>query len=123
MFLIKGYVSAFAAAILFGSVSTIAKPALVVISPLLLSSMVYLIAAGTMIPLLKANNEKIIPFLFSIKKRDCLLVIATALSGAVIAPTLYFLGLKQDLASNASILLNGEMALFAILFFREKLEK
>jgi drug/metabolite transporter (DMT)-like permease len=67
LLLIKGYGSAIVAAILFGSVSTIAKPALSDIHPILLSSIVYLVAATTMIPLLKAADKKITPSLFSIQ--------------------------------------------------------
>jgi len=127
LLVIRGYGSAVAAAILFGSVSSVSKPTLSDINPILLSSMVYLIAATTMIPIIKAKTQNIIiPSLFSLKRKDYLLVTATALCGAVIAPTLYFFGLKQGLASNASILLNGEMAftvLLAIFFFKEKLDR
>src|SRR5215204_4438260 len=127
LLVIRGYGSAVAAAILFGSVSSVSKPTLSDINPILLSSMVYLIAATTMIPIIKAKTQNIIiPSLFSLKRKDYLLVTATALCGLVIAPTLYFSGLKQGLASNASILLNGEMAftvLLAISFFKEKLDR
>jgi drug/metabolite transporter (DMT)-like permease len=91
--------------------------------------MVYLIAAITMIPIVKVITRQknvIIPSIFSLKRKDYLLITAIALCGAVIAPTLYFFGLRQALASNASVLLNGEMAftvLFAILFFKEKLDR
>jgi len=121
LLVIRGYGSAVAAAILFGSVSSVSKPTLSDINPILLSSMVYLIAATTMIPIIKAKTQNIIiPSLFSLKRKDYLLVTATALCGLVTAPTLYFSGLKQGLASNASILLNGEMA---FTFFKEKLDR
>src|SRR5215204_2866110 len=127
--IIKGYGAAITAAVLFGSVSSLSKPALSDIDPVLLSSMVYLIAATTMIPIIKVITRQkniIIPSIFSLKREDYFLITAIALFGAVIAPTLYFFGLKQALASNASVLLNGEMAftvLFAILFFKEKLDR
>ena len=127
--IIKGYGAAVAAAALFGSVSSLSKPALSDIDPVLLSSMVYLIAAVTMIPIVKVithQKNMTVPSLLSLKRKDYFLITAIALCGAVIAPTLYFFGLKQALASNASILLNGEMAftvLFAILFFKEKLDR
>jgi drug/metabolite transporter (DMT)-like permease len=127
--IIKGYGAAVTAAVLFGSVSSLSKPTLSDIDPVLLSSMVYLIAAITMIPIVKVITRQknvIIPSIFSLKRKDYLLITAIALCGAVIAPTLYFFGLRQALASNASVLLNGEMAftvLFAILFFKEKLDR
>jgi drug/metabolite transporter (DMT)-like permease len=127
--IIKGYGAAITAAVLFGSVSSLSKPTLSDINPILLSSMVYLIAATTMIPIVKVITRQkniIIPSIFSLKREDYFLITAIALFGAVIAPTLYFFGLKQALASNASVLLNGEMAftvLFTILFFEEKLDR
>jgi drug/metabolite transporter (DMT)-like permease len=123
--MIKGYGSAVAAAALFGSVSSLSKPALSDISPVWLASMVYLIAAATMIPIIRVKTQNI-SLSFSLKRKDYFLIIAVALCGAVIAPTLYFFGVKQGLASNASVLLNGEMVftvLFAILFFKEKLDR
>jgi drug/metabolite transporter (DMT)-like permease len=127
--IIKGYGAAVTAAVLFGSVSSLSKPTLSDIDPVLLSSMIYLIAAITMIPIVKVITRQknvIIPSIFSLKRKDYLLITAIALCGEVIAPTLYFFGLRQALASNASVLLNGEMAftvLFAILFFKEKLDR
>jgi hypothetical protein len=62
-----------------------------------------------MIPIVKVITRQknvIIPSIFSLKRKDYLLITAIALCGAVIAPTLYFFGLKQALASNASVLLN-----------------
>jgi drug/metabolite transporter (DMT)-like permease len=56
--IIKGYGAAVAAAALFGSVSSLSKPALSDIDPVLLSSMVYLIAAVTMIPIVKVIHIK-----------------------------------------------------------------
>jgi len=127
--IIKGYGAAVTAAALFGSVSSLSKPVLSDINPVLLSSMVYLIAAATMIPIVKVityQKNVAVPSLLSLERKDYFLITAIALCGAVIAPTLYFFGLKQALASNASVLLNGEMAftvLFAILFFKEKLDR
>src|SRR5215208_5971204 len=63
LLVIRGYGSAVAAAILFGSVSSVSKPTLSDINPILLSSMVYLIAATTMIPIIKAKTQNIIIFI------------------------------------------------------------
>ena len=114
-----GYVSALLAAVLFGSVSTLAKPTLTTIHPLVLSFIVYLIASLTLTPI--AQKTK-----FSLDKKNWILIITVALSGAVIAPTLYFFGLEQVTASDTAILTNGEIVfsvLFALLFFKEKLNK
>jgi drug/metabolite transporter (DMT)-like permease len=112
-----GYVSATISALLFGSVSTIAKPILYDINPLLLSSLVYLISGLTLTPIARNLGQHF-------KKKDYLLLIITAISGAVIAPAMFFFGLKQSSASNSSVLINGEIIfsiLLAILFFKEKL--
>ena len=58
-YVLLGYASAVIAAVLFGSVSTVAKPALVSIHPVLLASFVYLLASVVATPLLikKKNNS------------------------------------------------------------------
>lgn len=59
-----------------------------------------------------------------IRKKDCALIFGIAISGAVIAPVLYFIGLEQTTASNAAVLSTGEMVftvLLALLFFHEKI--
>ena len=51
-------------------------------------------------------------------------MLAIALSGAVVAPVLYFAGLEQTTASDTAILGNGEIifsVLLALLFFKERL--
>lgn len=112
-----GYISALVAAMLFGSVSTMGKAALATIDPLLLSSLVYLISAATLTPL--AHRAK-----FTFKKKDYLIVLATAVSGAAIAPSMYFFGLELTTATDTALLANGEIAfsiLLAMLFFKERL--
>lgn len=52
-----GYMSAVLSAALFGSISTIAKPTLSsTINPVLLSSLVYIVAASVMTPIVLNNN-------------------------------------------------------------------
>src|SRR5215217_1388681 len=51
-----GYLSAVFSAALFGSISTVAKPAVSDISPILLSSLVYLIAAVVMTPIVQQRR-------------------------------------------------------------------
>ena len=117
--LMIGYLSAFIAALLFGSVSTIAKPILSNISPLLLSSLVYLISGLALTPV--AQRIK-----YSYRRNDYLLLITASISGAVIAPAMFFFGLKQTTAIDSSILSNGEIIfsiLLAMAFFKEKLNR
>jgi drug/metabolite transporter (DMT)-like permease len=114
-----GYISAVIAAALFGSISTIAKPALVAVTPLVLSSLVYLLAGLTATPLKKKCR------LSEIKAKDWLLILAMSITGAVVAPLLFFTGLAQSKASDTSVLSNAEIlftVLLAIVFFREKLK-
>jgi drug/metabolite transporter (DMT)-like permease len=114
-----GYISAVLAAVLFGSISTIAKPALLNVNALLLSSAVYLLAGLTATPLKKKAR------ISEIKRKEWLLILAMSISGAVIAPLLYFTGLTQSKASDTSVLSNAEIVftvLLAILLFREKLK-
>jgi drug/metabolite transporter (DMT)-like permease len=114
-----GYVSAVIAAVLFGSISTIAKPALVTVTPLVLSFAVYILASLTVTPLKKESKVT------EIKRKVWLLILATSITGTVIAPVLFFSGLAQNKASDTSVLSNAEIIftiLLAIVFFKEKLK-
>ena len=51
-----GYLSAIMAAILFGSVSTITKPMLEDLNALSISSLLYIIAGLSLVPLLKSSS-------------------------------------------------------------------
>ena len=60
-----------------------------------------------------------------LKRKNYFYILGIAILGAVIAPTLYFIGLEQTTASNAAILSNTEIVftiLIAVLFFREKIK-
>jgi drug/metabolite transporter (DMT)-like permease len=92
---------------------------LVAASPLVVSSLVYLLAGLTATPLKKKSR------LSEIKTKDWLLVLAMSITGAVTAPLLFFTGLAQSKASDSSVLSNAEIIftiLLAIVFFREKLK-
>jgi len=117
--IIFGYGSAIVSAALFGSVSTAAKPLLSSISPILLSSLVYLIAGLTFTPIASKTVKK------AISKKYYWLVIVTGIIGAAIAPVLFFEGLKLTTAGDTSLLANGETVfsiLFALLLFGERLK-
>ena len=113
-----GYVSAILCAVLVGSISTASKPVLVNSSPLIYASLVYLLASLSSIPLgYKAKNCKV-------QKKDWPVLLAITLTGAVIAPILFFIGLKQTTASDTAILSNAETiftVLIALIFFKERL--
>jgi drug/metabolite transporter (DMT)-like permease len=104
---------------MFGSVSTLAKPVVSTVNPLLLSSMIYLIAAATLTPLAQKQS-------FPASKKNYLLILAISICGAIIAPSLFFVGLTHTSASDAALIANGEVffsVLLAILFFKERLGK
>lgn len=112
-----GYLTVLVSAILFGSVSTIAKPTLATIHPILLASFVYFLASLVATPLLYKKK-------FSISNKDKGLLLVIAVSGAVVGPILFFIGLEESYASDSALLLNGEIifsVFLAILLFREKL--
>jgi drug/metabolite transporter (DMT)-like permease len=115
----SGYLYALGAALCFGSVSTVGKAALQTINPLLLSCLSYLLAATTLTPFARKSS-------FSLKGRTSILFATSAICGAAIAPTLYFLGLQRTTASDTAILSNGEQVftiVLAILFFRARPKK
>jgi len=114
---IIGYISALLAAVLFGSVPTIAKPVISDINVLLLSSIAYLIAALTFTPIARKTKTALV-------KKDYIVLVAISICGAAAAPYLYFLGLHQSSASDTSLLSNVEImftVLFGLLFFKERL--
>lgn len=114
-----GYLAAILSALLVSSISTLSKPILSNVNPLLLASLVYLLAFLASVPLTRKSMLK------SIKKKDWYLIFTISGFGSILAPTLLLMGLAKTTASDASILLNGETVftvLFAILLFKEKLK-
>ena len=119
-----GYACAFLAAALFGSISTVAKPALSNVNPLLLSAMIYLLAFLLLTPVARVNNARssALDSFFKARK-NWLLIVAIAVSGAIIAPSLYFIGLVNAKASDTAVLSNAEVVftvLIAIALFKER---
>lgn len=112
-----GYIFAILAAITFGSVSVLAKPLVSSVDPILLASLVYIISAITLSPFAQKKKK-------NLTKRDLLLILSIAVCGAVVAPSLYFVGLTHASASDAALIANGEVffsVLLAVMFFRERL--
>ncbi len=117
--IVIGYGSAILAAGLFGSVSTLAKPVLSTVDPIVLSSLVYLIAGFTFTPLAQQTGFK------KFTKKYYFLILISAILGATIAPVMFFLGLEQTTAADTSLLANGETVfsiLFALVIFKERMK-
>jgi drug/metabolite transporter (DMT)-like permease len=114
-----GYTSAIIGALLFGSVSTVAKPIVSSVNPLFLSCLVYLISGAAISPVVKRVK-------YSVRRKDYLLLLITSISGAAIAPAMFFFGLKLTTAIDSSLLSNGEIIfsiLLALTLFGEKLNR
>ena len=105
----NAYITLILSAILYGSISTMAKPRLNTINPILLSSIIYLVigVSLTIIAKLKGN-------IANANGNKLKLIFIDSICGAVIGPVLFFYGLKLTNASVASILINAEF-LFSIL--------
>lgn len=113
-----GYASAVLCAVLVGSISTASKPVLVNTNPLMYAALVYLLASLVSVPLSYKVKG------FQVRSNDWPLILAITISGAVLAPSLFFIGLEQTTASDTAILSNSETiftVLFALIFFKEKL--
>lgn len=116
--LVIGYASGVLGSVLFGLVPTIAKPIVSNVNIILLSSLVYLIAALAFTPLVQRSKT-------SCTRKDYGILIIVSVCGATLAPLLYFLGLNQSTASDTSLLSNAEIVftvLLALIFFKERLK-
>ena len=113
---LTGYLSVLFAAVLFGSVFSLAKVPLATIDPLALTAIVYTISGLALIPFARAS------FTFE-RKFDYLYVIIVTIFGGIAAPVLLMYGLQQTAASTAAILTNGEIVFtlaLSSLFFGER---
>lgn len=114
-----GYGCAFVSSALFGSITTLAKPTVDAVNPLVLASLVSLIAAAILWPLKGKTKPK-----WTTKNYG--MILSVSILGAVLAPALYFVGLEYTTATNATILSNSEIVftiVIALMFFREKLNR
>jgi drug/metabolite transporter (DMT)-like permease len=114
--LLIGYLAVLFAAILFGSVFSLAKVPLATIDPLVLTAVVYTISGLSLIPFAKAS--------FAFERRDdYFYVLIVTIFGGVLAPVLLMYGLEETAASTAAILTNGEIVFtiaLSSIFFGEK---
>lgn len=114
--LLVGYMYVLFAAVLFGSVFSLAKVPLATIDPLALTAVVYTISGLALIPFAKGS------FTFE-RKDDYFYVLIVTIFGGVLAPMLLMYGLQQTAASTAAILTNGEIVFtiaLSSIFFGEK---
>lgn len=114
--LLIGYMSVLFAAVLFGSVFSLAKVPLATIDPLTLTAIVYTISGLALIPFAKGS------FTFR-RKDDYFHILIVTIFGGVLAPLLLMYGLQQTAASTAAILTNGEIVFtiaLSSIFFGEK---
>jgi drug/metabolite transporter (DMT)-like permease len=114
--LLIGYLSVLFAAVLFGSVFSLAKVPLATIDPLALTAIVYTISGLALIPFAKGS--------FMLERRDdYFYALIVTIFGGVLAPVLLMYGLQQTTASTAAILTNGEIVFtiaLSSIFFGEK---
>jgi drug/metabolite transporter (DMT)-like permease len=114
--LLIGYLAVLFAAVLFGSVFSLAKVPLATIDPLALTAVVYTISGISLIPFAKAS--------FAFERRDdYFYVLIVTIFGGVLAPVLLMYGLEETAASTAAILTNGEIVFtiaLSSIFFGEK---
>ena len=106
-------------ALCFGSVTTLAKPTLNTMNPIVLTCIVYLVSAIAFTPATLTRKT-------TIRKKDFTKILVIALAGAVIAPLLFFSGLRLTSASNTAVLSNVEIVftvIIALLFFKEKINR
>jgi len=106
------------AAALYGSIATLAKPQLITIHPILLSSLIYLIIGIVLTILIKLTNRPM-----QVKIRELKYIFIISVSDAVLGPILYFYGLMLTSASVASILINTEFVfsiVLAMIILKEK---
>jgi len=105
-------------AILYGSISTIAKTSLNTVNPILLSSLIYLIIGIFLTAIVKIKKD-----IANVNKDVIKLIFLTSVCGAVIGPILFFYGLKLTNASSSSLLINAEFLfsiLLAIILLKER---
>jgi drug/metabolite transporter (DMT)-like permease len=129
-----GYISVFAATVLFGIWNTFSKILLQDLDPIALSALVYCIAGVFLFSVrFSGFNQKLMGMLDSnseaetfMSRKDYAILITTATAGSVIAPIIYLNGLKEITAVNASLLMNAEVLfiiVIGILILKESFQK
>jgi drug/metabolite transporter (DMT)-like permease len=112
----RGYAYALVGAVCGGIIPTLSK--LVSTSgPLEVSALISLLGGAILIP----YKVKTVP-----RKNDFFLLVPIGMLGAAVGPFLYFSGIRETTAVNASLLVNGELfftSIIAFVAFRESLKR
>ncbi|MCY3853769.1 MAG: DMT family transporter [Thaumarchaeota archaeon] len=117
-----GYFSALASSILFGTMPILSKN-VVIENSLTISLVIAMVTMLIMIPFASKNTILNLNLL-KLTRNNVILVIILALLGTVLAPNIYFIGLRHSSASDAAILSNSEIIftiILALIVFKEKL--
>jgi drug/metabolite transporter (DMT)-like permease len=120
-FVFLGYFAALGAALLGGLLPTVSKPLLEIVNPLLFTTIVTFGPAILFTPISMQSREN-----KHIRKQGYAILAASAIASGLIAPYIYFVGLQESTASDATLLGNGEMiftVLIATMFFGERLSR
>ena len=116
----SGFLFAGLAAVLFGSASVLGKYSLEAMHPLVIAFLAYLTATLVSLPFLRRTKSE------TFQKKDWTLLALITVSGAVVGPVLFFVGLEETSAADSAILLNAEIifsVIFALIIFGEKIKK
>ncbi|HYB03518.1 MAG TPA: DMT family transporter [Nitrososphaerales archaeon] len=120
-FVFLGYFAALGAALLGGLLPSVSKPLLDLVNPLFFTTIVSFAPAILFTPIsLHSKDNK------HIRKQGYAILAASAIGSGLVAPYIYFVGLKESTASDAALLGNGEMVftvLVATMFFGERLSR
>lgn len=108
----KIYYYLFLSALLYGSISTVAKPSLVNIHPILLSSVVYLVMGLALLFVNVLTKNTLVS-----GKNSVELIFLVGIFGGTLGPILFFMGLNMTNASFAAVLINTEFLFTVILAF------
>lgn len=117
-----GIAASLAAALLFGAAAPLAKLLLVEISPWLLAALLYLGSGAGLLLLRRLRRSPPV----RLRPGETRWLAGAVLAGGVAGPVLLMLGLAGMPASQASLLLNGEAVLTALLawvVFRENVDR
>ncbi|KAF1042859.1 MAG: 4-amino-4-deoxy-L-arabinose-phosphoundecaprenol flippase subunit ArnE [Herbaspirillum frisingense] len=117
-----GVKAALLAALLFGAATPLAKPLLVHDSPWMIAALLYLGSGAGLFIYRRVTNAPEV----TLPRTEAVWFAGAVLSGGVVAPVLLMLGLKAAPASSASLLLNAEGVLTALLawfVFKENVDR
>jgi drug/metabolite transporter (DMT)-like permease len=104
----KGYCYALGWALLGGTAPVVTKLLVQDVNPLVASGLAVLLSGAILLP----YKPKVVP-----RGGNARLILGLALAGATVAPILYFTGVQQSSAVNASLLSNGEVLFTALIGF------